>query len=122
MFKDVSEYLEELKRELKGSDPALVQDALSDAEGHLRMALEEALSATSGLSEAEAIVHIIEKYGNPQEIASAYRAIESRTSPSLAVLRSWTIRVTRNVTATTTAIVITRNKNWFRVSDIVVNK
>jgi len=92
MFKDISEYLEELKKELTGCDPALVQDALSDAEGHLRMALEEALSATSGLSEAEAIVPIIEKYGDPKEIASAYRAIESRTSPSLAVSRQKEMR------------------------------
>ena len=59
MFKDISEYLEELKKELEGYDPALIQDALSDAEGHLRMALEEALSGKSGLSETEAISPII---------------------------------------------------------------
>jgi len=87
MFKDVSEYLKELKRELEGCDPALIQDALSDAEGHLRMALEEALSSEPSASETEVITPIIEKYGNPKEIASAYRAIESRTSPSLAVSR-----------------------------------
>jgi uncharacterized membrane protein len=87
MFKDVSEYLNELKRELEGCDPALIQDALSDAEGHLRMALEEALSSESGVSENEAIAPIIDKYGNPKEIASAYRAVESRTSPSLAIAR-----------------------------------
>lgn len=87
MFKDVYKYLEELKRELEGCDPALIQDALSDAEGHLRMALEEALSSTSGPSETEAITNVIEKYGDPKEIASAYRTIESRTSPTLAVFR-----------------------------------
>ena len=87
MFKDISEYLEELKKELEGYDPALIQDALSDAEGHLRMALEEALSGKSGLSETEAISPIIEKYGHPKEIASAYRNIESRISPSLAISR-----------------------------------
>jgi uncharacterized membrane protein len=87
MFKDVSAYLKELKRELKGCDPALIQDALSDAEGHLRMALEEALSSESSASETEVIAPIIDKYGDPKEIASAYRAVESRTSPSLAVPR-----------------------------------
>jgi hypothetical protein len=92
MFKDISEYLEELKKELKGCDPALIQDALSDAEGHLRMALEEALSEKSGLSETEAISPIIEKYGRPKEIASAYRAIESRISPSLSIPRRKEIR------------------------------
>ena len=96
MFKDVYEYLEELKRELKGCDPALIQDALSDAEGHLRMALEEDLSSTSSPSGTETTAAVIEKYGDPKEIASAYRAIESRTSPTLAVSRrnesrsSWT--------------------------------
>ena len=87
MFKDIPEYLKELKKELKGCDPAMIQDALSDAEGHLRMALEESLSATPGLSQAEAIGPVTEKYGNPKEIASAYRTIESRISPSLAVPR-----------------------------------
>jgi len=88
MCKDVNEYLAKLKKELEGCDSALIQDALSDAEGHLRMALEEALSGRPGLSETEAVAPIIEKYGNPNVIASAYRAIESRTSPALAVSRT----------------------------------
>ncbi len=88
MCKDVNEYLANLKKELEGCDPALLQDALSDAEGHLRMALEEALSGKPKLSETEAIVSLIEKYGHPKEIASAYRDIESRTSPTLAVSRT----------------------------------
>ncbi len=87
MCKDVNEYLAKLKKELEGCDPALLQDALTDAEEHLRMALEEALSDKPKLSETEAIASIIEKYGHPKEIASAYRAIESRTSPTLAVSR-----------------------------------
>jgi hypothetical protein len=87
MCKDVNEYLEKLKKELEGCDTALQQDALSDAEGHLRMALEEAFTGEPTLSETEVIVPIIEKYGNPKEVASAYRAIESRTSPTLSVSR-----------------------------------
>ncbi len=88
MCKNINEYLTQLKKELEGCDPALLQDALSDAEGHLRMALEDALSDKPSLSETEAIASIIEKYGSPKEIASAYRAIESRTSPTLAVSRT----------------------------------
>jgi hypothetical protein len=88
MCKDVNEYLAKLKKELEGGDPALLQDALSDAEEHLRMALEEALSDKPSLSETEAMASIIEKYGHPKEIASAYRDIESRTSPTLAVSRT----------------------------------
>jgi len=88
MCKDVNEYLAKLKKELEGCDSALLQDALSDAEGHLRMALEEALSDKPKLSETEVIVSLIEKYGSPKEIASSYRAIESRTSPTLVVSRT----------------------------------
>ncbi len=40
------------------------------------------------------------------------------SSPSLAVFRSWTMRATRKATDTTMQIVITRNKNWFKVNDI----
>ncbi len=92
MCKDINEYLVKLKKELEGCDPALLQDALSDAEGHLRMALEDALSDKPQLSETEAVASIIEKYGHPKEIVSAYRAIESRTSPALTVSRTMETR------------------------------
>ena len=39
MIKSIEEYLELLKTELKDSDTATVQDALADAEEHLRAAL-----------------------------------------------------------------------------------
>ena len=87
MYKDVQEYLEKLKEELEGTDPALIQDALSDAEGHLRTGLEEEIAQSPGLSESEALKPIIEKYGSPSEIATAYRAIESHIAPSLASAR-----------------------------------
>ena len=54
MCKDVHDYLAKLKKELGGNaDPALVQDALSDAETHLRTALEEEISKNPGISETE---------------------------------------------------------------------
>lgn len=87
MFKNVDEYLDLLKKELKGSDPALIQDALSDAEEHLRTALENSFETTPDISEADALQPIVEKYGPPSEIASAYREIESRISPALAPSR-----------------------------------
>ncbi len=85
MFKNIEEYLEKLKRELKGSDPALIQDALSDAEEHLRTALEESVEKIPGLSEQEALQPMVEKYGAPSEVASAYKEIESRVRPALAI-------------------------------------
>jgi len=92
MFKNIEEYLEKLKRELKGGDPALIQDALSDAEEHLRTALEESVDSTPGISEEEALQPLVEKYGAPSEVASAYKEIESRVRPALAVSEK---RVTR---------------------------
>jgi len=87
MFNNVEEYLKSLKNELKGSDLALIQDALSDAEEYLRTALEEGLKTTPELSRGDVLKSIIEKYGPPSEIASAYKEIESRTAPALAPSR-----------------------------------
>jgi uncharacterized membrane protein len=85
MIKNIEEYLEILKRELKGSDPALIQDALSDAEEHLRTALEESVDNTPGISEEVALQPLVERYGSPSEVASAYKEIESRVLPVLAI-------------------------------------
>jgi len=85
MCKKIEEYLIQLKRELSGSDPALIQDALSDAEEHFRTALEEVLERDPDLSEGEALQIMIEKYGMPAEIATAYKEIESRILPTLAI-------------------------------------
>ena len=85
MCKDVQDYLTKLKKELGGSaDPALIQDALSDAETHLQTALEEELSKNPSLSETEILVPLVEKYGIPSEVAAAYLAIEPHISPALA--------------------------------------
>ncbi len=85
MAKQIEEYLEQLKRELKGADPALIQDALSDAEEHLRTALEETFEDSPDISEADALESLIGKYGTPVEVASAYKQIESRMLPALAI-------------------------------------
>jgi len=85
MYKKIEEYLDKLKKELKGSDPALIQDALSDAEEHLRTALEESVDNTPGISEEEALQPLVERYGAPSEVASAYKEIESLVRPAFAV-------------------------------------
>ncbi len=95
MFKNIEEYLEKLKRELKGSDPALIQDALSDAEEHLRNALEESFDNTPGISEEEALQPLVERYGVPSEVASAYKEIESRVRPALAISETRVSRLHR---------------------------
>jgi len=84
MFDNVDVYLKQLKKELKGYDPALIQDALSDAEEFLQTAITSAQKEHPGISEEDALGPIIDKYGSPEEIASAYKEIEFRFSPSLA--------------------------------------
>jgi hypothetical protein len=78
MVKSVDEYLALLRKELAGSDAAVMQDALADAEEHLRLAIAQAISGRPDISEADAIPPIVEKYGSPQEIATAYGQMEAR--------------------------------------------
>jgi uncharacterized membrane protein len=84
MIKNITEYLAKLKTEMRGCDPALIQDALSDAEEHLQNALEEELKDYPRISKEDALKSSVERYGTPEEVASAYREIESRMRPALA--------------------------------------
>ena len=77
----ITGYLAHLRAALEGSDPAIIQDALSDAEEHLRSALESKQVTQVDSSEAEALQSIIAEYGTPEEIADAYREIEAYTRP-----------------------------------------
>src|SRR5215216_5261140 len=83
MIKSVEEYLDALKSALKGSDAATVQDALTDAEEHLRAALVGLREKQPELSEQDALAQAIEQYGSPEETASAYVEVERRTIPQL---------------------------------------
>jgi hypothetical protein len=83
----VEEYLSALKKALKGTDPATIQDALSDAEDHLFSALENARDENPELNEADALAPIIASYGSPEETAAAYREIEKRVAPGLSSSR-----------------------------------
>jgi uncharacterized membrane protein len=83
MYKTIEDYLNALKRSMQGCDPALVQDALSDAQEHLSLALEAARESAPQGDEADLLARIAEEYGSPDETAAAYREVERRTSPTL---------------------------------------
>jgi hypothetical protein len=83
MIKSIEAYLDLLKAELQDSDAATVQDALADAEEHLRSALIALREKQSELSEEEALNKVMEQYGSPEETASAYKEVERRTIPQL---------------------------------------
>ncbi len=82
-MKSIEEYLDLLKTELKDTDVATTQDALADAEEHLRAALANLREKQPELSEEEALNQVIEQYGSPDETAPAYKEVERLTRPSL---------------------------------------
>ena len=75
----IAEYLDQLRAALAGADPALVQDALYDAEEYLRSELAEHPEQ----SEAEVIAAVAGSYGAPEEFASIYRDMEVRVQTAL---------------------------------------
>jgi uncharacterized membrane protein len=81
----IKQYLEDLRMALQGADAALVRDALADAEEHLTNAFEAAAHAAPDSSPPEIWRNIVAEYGQPGEIAAAYRIIERRMKPALAV-------------------------------------
>jgi uncharacterized membrane protein len=87
MINNIEDYLAQLRKALAGCDPATIRDAESDAEEHLRNALEKALQAQPNESSANALQAVIQKYGLPEEVAAAYRDFETRAPPYLAPAR-----------------------------------
>jgi len=73
----VEGYLAELRKVLAGSDPALIQDAVYDAEEYLRTAVAE------GDGSPESLEAAIESYGTPEEVAAAYRDAELTVAAAL---------------------------------------
>jgi hypothetical protein len=75
----IEEYLEQLRHELAGSDPALVQDVLGEAEEYLR---SEVARLPEDRREA-GLAGIVERYGTPSEIAEANRQTERTVQAAL---------------------------------------
>jgi len=75
----IEEYLDQLRVALRGADPALIQDALYDAEDHLRSELAE----NPGKSEADVLAKIATSYGAPEEVAEIYVDKEQQVQQAL---------------------------------------
>lgn len=78
MYKSIEEFLSALKKELKGNDTALIQDVLSDAEEHIRTAVD------NDVSNVEALNSAIENYGDPGEIIAEYKKMDEYLKPAFA--------------------------------------
>ncbi|HSC47264.1 MAG TPA: sensor domain-containing protein [Gammaproteobacteria bacterium] len=77
--RSVQEYLDQLRQEFAGEDPALAQDALYDAEEYLRGELHQHPDRT----EEQVLAAIATTYGAPEEVAEAYRATEAKVQLAL---------------------------------------
>lgn len=78
--RSVDEYLRQLREAFGGDDPALIQDALYDAEEYLR----SEIAAHPGKAEGDVLELIASTYGDPQEVAAAYRDTEAKVKAALA--------------------------------------
>ncbi len=77
--RSIDEYLRQLRAALEGQDPALIQDALYDAEEYLRAEV----ASHPGKSEADVLELIASTYGAPEEVAAAYRDTEVKVKAAL---------------------------------------
>jgi uncharacterized membrane protein len=77
--RSIDEYLKQLRGALAGQDPALLQDALYDAEEYLRAEV----AAHPNKSEADVLELIASTYGAPEEVAAAYRDTEAKVKAAL---------------------------------------
>lgn len=79
----IPDYLAQLRQALAGADPALIQDALYDAEEYLRSELAANRDSGAGKSEAEVIAEVAGSYGAPEEVAGIYRETEVTVTRAL---------------------------------------
>lgn len=79
--RSIPEYLDQLRAALAGADPALIQDALYDAEDYLRSEWAE----HPELDEAGLLASIAGSYGAPSEVADIYRETEVTVNQALRV-------------------------------------
>src|SRR5215475_1431193 len=77
--RSIDEYLKQLRAALEGEDPALIQDALYDAEEYLRAEV----AAHPEKTEADVLELISSTYGAPEEVAAAYRDTEVKVKAAL---------------------------------------
>lgn len=79
MPRTIDEYLEAVRAALGTADPAVIHDALYDAEEYLRSEMAE----NPGLDEATIIARVASSYGAPAEVAEIYRETETQVTKAL---------------------------------------
>ena len=77
--RSIKDYLTALRAALTGQDPAVIQDALYDAQEYL----QAEMAANPGVPEADVLERIANTYGRPEEVAAAYRETEAKVTRAL---------------------------------------
>jgi uncharacterized membrane protein len=77
--RSIEQYLSQLREALSNEDAALIQDALYDAEEYLRAEV----AAHPDKSESDVLELIASTYGDPEEVAAAYRDTEVKVKAAL---------------------------------------
>lgn len=103
--RSIDEYLRALRRALQGADPALIQDALSDAEAHLRAERD----ARPNESEESVLQTIVTSYGLPEDVANAYVEIDRTVQRALTPQRT-----DRNVSTPASTSLLTKFFSVYR--------
>lgn len=75
---NIEQYLDALRVALGSADPALVQDAVYDAEEYLRSEMADCEGDPS-----ECLSAIVERYGTPEEVAASYLETEVTVARAL---------------------------------------
>ncbi len=80
-IKTTEQYRDAIRVALKSNDPAMIQDALYDADEFLR---SEQSEASGELSEQELVDRAVEAFGSPEEVAASYCETEVTVAKALA--------------------------------------
>ncbi len=78
--RSIEQYLQRLAANLVDEDPAVIQDALHDAEEYLRAEVHE----HPDKSEGDVVELVASTYGDPDEVAEVYRQTEVTVTAALA--------------------------------------
>jgi hypothetical protein len=83
MFESIESYLKALKFALREADPALVQDALWDAEAHLGSGLAALKAEHPEMPQPEALASLLATFGTPEEVGEAYLEREALVAKAM---------------------------------------
>lgn len=83
----IADYISQLRSALKGSDPALIMDAVNDAREYLYNEVEAQMAIHPDTDQRVVSRQAIDKFGSPEEVAAAFRRIEVQVNRAFGKLK-----------------------------------